>query len=161
LSISAFTIEELVSRLSSEQLDHIIDWVERQVRYETGAAEIELSQVIDSYMEEMVKREGIKLSAYSKKEPIAETEEEIAVETIWRILNPPPEEKEKPYIEPIGGILDIIWPKRKKPLKIEVIEVEPLPPENLEVLKELVKKAALRKLKEMEEERKKKKKARA
>jgi hypothetical protein len=34
-----------------------------------------------------------------------------------------------------------------------VVEVEPLPPENLEVLKELVKRAALRKLKELEEDK--------
>lgn len=157
MSISAFTIEELVGRLSSEQVEHVIGWVERQVRHETGAAEVDMSQIINSYIEEMVKRGGLKLSEYPKKESMAKTEEEIAVETVWRILNPPPEEKEKPYKELIGSILDIIWPKWKKPPKIEVVEVEPLPPENLEVLKELVKKAALRKLKQMEEERKKKK----
>lgn len=39
------------------------------------------------------------------------------------------------------------------PSRIRVTETKPLPPENLEILKELVKKAALRKLKELQEKR--------
>lgn len=45
---------------------------------------------------------------------------------------------------------------RKYPPEIEVVEVEPIPAENLEVIKDLIKKAALRKLYELEEERVKK-----
>jgi len=36
--------------------------------------------------------------------------------------------------------------------KVRVVEAGPLPPENWEVLKELIKKAALRKLRQMEHE---------
>ncbi len=39
----------------------------------------------------------------------------------------------------------------KEPLKIEVNEVSPMPPEKLKGLKQLIKKIAMRKLKEMEE----------
>jgi hypothetical protein len=40
---------------------------------------------------------------------------------------------------------------RKYPPKIEVIEVEPIPTENLEVIIDLIKKATLRKLNELKE----------
>jgi len=160
LTISVFTVEELVSRLSSEQLGHVLDWVERALRQETGATEIEMGQIVSSIVTDMTKKKGLTLKEYARKESIAGSDEEIAVETIWRIMNPPIE-KEKPYRDMIGTILDIIWPKWKEPPKIEVAFVEPLPPENLEVLKELVKRAALRKLKELEEkEKRKRKKAR-
>jgi hypothetical protein len=98
----------------------------------------------------MVKQEGISLDKYTENPSVAKSDEMIAVESVWRILNPPIEKES--YIEKITGILDIIWPKWKEPPEIEVAFVEPLPPENLERLIELIKKAALRKLKELEEE---------
>jgi hypothetical protein len=64
----------------------------------------------------------------------------------------PPSVKKKPAREPTGDVPEQARGKWK-PLKIRVVEVEPLPPENLEVLKELIKRAALRKLKELEEEK--------
>lgn len=64
----------------------------------------------------------------------------------------PPAVKKKPAREPTGDVPEQTRGKWK-PIKIRVVEVGPLPPENLEVLKELVKRAALRKLKELEEEK--------
>ena len=64
----------------------------------------------------------------------------------------PPSDKKKPVREPTDDAPEQAGVKWKKPPKIRVVEVEPLPPENLEVVKELVKRAALRKLKDLEED---------
>jgi hypothetical protein len=69
-----------------------------------------------------------------------------------RFDQPPPAVKKKPAREPTGDVPEQARGKWKS-IKITVVEVEPLPPENLEVLKELIKRAALRKLKELEEEK--------
>jgi len=145
-----FTVDTIVSRLASEQVQHVLDSVEMSLRFDTGRADIDLSQIISSLVTDMTRQEGIALGKYAEKESVAKTDEMIAVESIWRILNPPVEKES--YLEKISGILDIIWPKWKEPPEIEVAFVEPLPPENLERLKELIKKAALRKLKDLEEE---------
>jgi len=145
-----FTVDTIVSRLASEQVQHVLDSVEMSIRFDTGIADVDLRGIISSLVSDMVRREGMVLDKYAENESIAKTDEMIAVESIWRILNPPVEKES--YLERIAGILDIIWPKWKEPPEIEVAFVEPLPPENLERLKELIKKAALRKLKELEEE---------
>ena len=44
---------------------------------------------------------------------------------------------------------------RKPPPKVRVVVVEPLPAHHLEVLKDLVRRAALRKLKQMQEAQRK------
>jgi len=120
------------------------------LRFETGLADVDLRQIISSLVSDMVKQDGISLYKYPENPSVAKSDEMVAVESVWRILNPPIEKES--YLEKIADILDIIWPKWKEPPEIEVAFVEPLPPENLERLKELIKKAALRKLKELEEE---------
>jgi hypothetical protein len=147
-NLKEFSVEELVSRLSGEQLKDTLGSVTSEIRQETGK-DVDLGQVISSIVEDVIRKKRLTLAQYARKPSVAKTDEEIAVETVWRILNPPIEKKS--YRELIGDILDIIWPKWKKPPKITVVEVGTLPPENLEVLKELVKKAALRKLKELDE----------
>jgi hypothetical protein len=64
----------------------------------------------------------------------------------------PPSVKKNSAREPTGDVPEQARGKWK-PIKITVVEVGPLPPENLEVLKELIKRAALRKLKDLEEEK--------
>jgi hypothetical protein len=144
-----FTVDTMVSRLASEQVQHVLDSVEMGLRFDTGIADVDLRGIISSLVSDMVRREGMVLEKYAENDSVAITDEMIAVESIWRILNPPVEKES--YLEKISSILDIIWPKWKEPPEIEVAFVEPLPPENLERLKELIKKAALRKLKELEE----------
>jgi len=147
------SLKETVKRLAAEQVRHVIDSVELEIRQETGIHEIDLKSIIESIIADMIDPEGFTLDSYSRSPSIAKTQEQVAAEAIWRIYNPPIEKES--YLDKIFGILDIIWPKWKEPPEIEVAIVEPLPPENLEVLKELVKKAALRKLKALEEKEKK------
>ncbi len=45
---------------------------------------------------------------------------------------------------------------KRSPCRVQVVDAGPLPPENWEVLKKLIKKATLRKLRQMEQEDQKK-----
>jgi hypothetical protein len=65
----------------------------------------------------------------------------------------PPQIKKKPILDPKEKSSDKTCTKKKQPPRVIAVEIdEPLSPISLDVLKELIRKAALRKLKELEKD---------
>lgn len=154
MALSGWSVNDLIDRLSPEQVDYVLDSVKSELTHESGT-DVNLAMIITSLVEDIAEKVGRPIHKYlKKKDSVAASDEEIAVEAILRAeINHPYRHK---FLYSLG-----LPPKRELKkmygrarredlMKVTISPAGPLPTENLEVLKELIKKAALRKLKEME-----------
>ena len=143
LGLTAFP---LARRLSPEQVNYLMYLLPEELSSQTGRP-VAFKEIITACLEESARSRGLSIEEYFEEDPPDATEEEVAVAALcwgeaWLSARPGLEPRPSPilsaYFKPPSA-------------KVKLSLVEPLPREHLEALKELIKRAALRKLKELEE----------
>jgi hypothetical protein len=144
-----WSVKNLIQRLSAEQVEHLLDSVKAGLEASLGR-KVMLGKLLLLLHGQIADRKWIPDKSSDTKNWRPITDEEIAILTLWSKI-------ERLFAEEIRdwpAISELTWAfSRRLPpdRKTKVSVVAPIPQENLEVLKELVQRACLRKLKEMEQ----------